>query len=259
MKTIAIKNYLWSLFNFPADQDYDDENYGFNNFFERDINQIGFAVNLNEEVIKLAAEEKVDLILTHHNVWDYMGELKPFCLAALKKQKLIHFFVHLPLDDINFGTNEIIFRELGVKSDPKPATETGYYCRRVGELKQPMSLPDLVNKLGQIIESPTAIQAWNFSGQPVRKIGLVAGGGEWTTNVEDMRSQGVDTYITGETNLFTLEVARFYKINIIDCTHTMSEYPGIRSLAQRIRNDNANLNIVRLKETNVEIPERTRR
>jgi len=256
MKTSELKNYFWDLFKLPSDQDYDDENYGFNNYIEKDVETIGYAVNLNEEVINLATEAKVDMILTHHNVWDYMGELKPYCLDELKRRDLIHFFVHLPLDDIDFGTNAIIFRGLGVTADPKPDCEKGYYCRRVGSLVKPTPLVELVAKLEKIVEQP--VDYWNFSGQDVKKIGLVAGGGEWTTNVEDMRSQDVDTYITGETNMFTLQVARFYKINIIDCTHTMSEYPGIKSLAQRIENDNPDLNIVRLPETNVEIPENRR-
>jgi putative NIF3 family GTP cyclohydrolase 1 type 2 len=68
-----------------------------------------------------------------------------------------------------------------------------------------------------------------------------------------MREQGVDTYITGETNMFTLEAARFYRMNIIDCTHTMSEFPGIKSLVERIKTDHPNLDIVRLNETNIEL------
>lgn len=253
MKTSVFKQYIWQLFNLPAEQDYDDENFGFNNYLEKEIKTIGFAVNLNEEVIKLAQSAKVDLILTHHNVWDYLGELKPYCLDELKKHNLIHLFIHLPLDDIEFGTNATIFEKLGITPDPKPKSETGYYTRRIGSIPQPMALIDFVPYLEKIFEQP--VDFWNFSGQPVKKIGLVAGGGEWTANVEDMRKQGVDTYITGETNLFTLETARFYGINIIDCTHTMSEYPGIKSLADRIKNDQSQLNIVRLNEKNIEVPD----
>jgi len=252
MKTTELKSYLWQLFNLSASQDYDDENYGFNNYLEKNIKTIGYAVNLNEEVIQLADKAQVDLILTHHNIWGYLGELKAYCLSELKKEELIHFFVHLPLDDIEFGTNAAIFRHLGVRPEPKPENETGYFTHRIGELPAPIELIELVGHLEEIM--PDCINYWNFSRQPVKKIGLVAGGGEWTTNVEDMKNQGVDTYITGETNLFTLEAARYYKINIIDCTHTMSELPGTKALAARIKQDNPALNIVRLKESNLEIP-----
>ena len=46
---------------------------------------------------------------------------------------------------------------------------------------------------------------------------------------------GCDTYITGEANLYSVQYARHLNMNLIVGTHTHTEFPGVESLANKLR------------------------
>ena len=44
-----------------------------------------------------------------------------------------------------------------------------------------------------------------------------------------------DTYITGEANLYTVQYAQHRSMNLMVGTHTHTEFPGVVSLANKLR------------------------
>jgi len=45
----------------------------------------------------------VDLILTHHDAWDFIYRFKEAWEKKLKEENISHFWVHGPLDYVDFG------------------------------------------------------------------------------------------------------------------------------------------------------------
>ncbi|MGO4277095.1 Nif3-like dinuclear metal center hexameric protein, partial [Paenibacillus sp. TAF58] len=90
------------------------EEYAFYEFGPKFINRVGYSTNITPEIIKQAAENNVELIITHHDAWEFIFGMKEECHSLLKKHEISHFFVHLPLDYADFGTCSSLFKALGI-------------------------------------------------------------------------------------------------------------------------------------------------
>ena len=64
-------------------------------------------------------------------------------------------------------------------------------------------------------------------------VGIVTGAGGLTSWVEEARSLGCDTYLTGEGSMYTRLYAREANVNLVIAGHYRTEAPGIRTLAER--------------------------
>src|SRR5689334_21067545 len=93
--------------------DYGEE-FAFYNYGPEFIRRIGYATNITPELIEQAAQKKVDLIVTHHDAWDFVYGMKEECHKRLAFYKISHFFVHLPLDYAEFGTCNSLFKAIGI-------------------------------------------------------------------------------------------------------------------------------------------------
>lgn len=72
--------------------------YGFTNRTDKEIRTVGYTVNLSLETIEQAVRNQVDLMITHHDAWDFIFGLGEECRKKLKKHQISHFWVHGPLD-----------------------------------------------------------------------------------------------------------------------------------------------------------------
>ncbi|WP_082394830.1 Nif3-like dinuclear metal center hexameric protein [Caloranaerobacter sp. TR13] len=59
--------------------------------------------------------------------------------------------------------------------------------------------------------------------------------------------------MTGEKNLYTIEYAKFARINLIIGSHTFTEVFGVESLAKKIKDKFDDVDIIRLKEEYLEV------
>jgi len=78
------------------------------------------------------------LLITHHDAWAWMSGMKEEALEILKQSNITHFFIHAPLDDVEFGNNTSILKKLGFKVIDKFSNEVGMYSGRIGELDEPI-------------------------------------------------------------------------------------------------------------------------
>jgi len=78
-------------------------------------------------------------------------------------------------------------------------------------------------------------------------------GGALTSQVKEAADKECDVYITGERTLYTIEYAKYAKINLIIGSHTFLEVFGVESLARKIKDRNDRINIYRLKEEHLEV------
>ncbi|WP_083238786.1 Nif3-like dinuclear metal center hexameric protein [Caloranaerobacter ferrireducens] len=121
----------------------------------------------------------------------------------------------------------------------------------MAEFKEETTLEELVKKFENILEEP--VKVWQFKDGRIKRVGLVCGGGESTSDVKIAIEQDCDVYITGERNLYTIEYAKFARINLIIGSHTFTEVFGVESFAKKIKDKFNDIEIIRLKEEHLEV------
>lgn len=249
MELREIEQYILSLFNTKDNEQYYEES-GITVRGTEEIKKIGYCTNLTIDTIEEARKNDVDLIITHHDAWKFIYGLKEACKEKLLKYNISHYFNHLPLDDCDFGTNDSLIEKLGLEIIERTHEEDKFFCGRIAEFEREITFKELVERLENILEEP--VQSWNFKDGKIKRIGLVCGGGGFTTDVREAVERNCDVYITGEKVLYTIEYAKFAGINLIVGSHTFTEIFGMESLAIKIKDKYKNIEVVRLKEEHLE-------
>lgn len=197
------------------------------------VSKIGYCSNLTLDVIEKAKADGVDFILTHHDAWDFIFGLKEACMDKLKTYGIGHYFVHLPLDDADFGTNDSLVKALGLKHVEKTLVEDGFACGRIGYLEPPLTFDDFVDKVEDI--TGEKVKAWQFHPREIHKVGMVCGGGGLTDAMAFSVESDCDIYLTGEKVLYTIEYAELHAMDLVIGSHTFTELPGVESLAKKVK------------------------
>lgn len=224
--------------------------YGFTNIGKEDVLKLGYCTNLTIESAREAAKNNLDLLITHHDAWEWMTGMKEDALEILKQSNITHFFIHLPLDDADFGNNTSILKKLGFKVIDKFSNDEGMYCGRIGEIDEPIEFEKLVSKIEMLLEEP--VRKWKNNGKLIKKIGVVTGAGFSAIDIKDAVNLGCDAYFTGEKILYTVQYAQYSKINLIVGSHTFTEIFGLESLVEMINKRYHMVETIRIKEEHVE-------
>ena len=224
--------------------------YGFTNIGREEVFKLGYCTNLTIESAQEATKNNVDLLITHHDAWEWMSGIKEEALEILKQSNITHFFIHLPLDDAEFGNNTSILKKLGFKVIDKFSNDEGMYCGRIGEIDEPIEFEILVNKIEMLLEEP--VRKWENNTKLIKKIGVVTGAGFSAIDIKDAVNLGCDAYFTGEKLLYTVQYAKYSKINLIVGSHTFTEIFGLESLTIMINKMYPAVEIIRIKEEHIE-------
>ncbi|MBD3922137.1 Nif3-like dinuclear metal center hexameric protein [Paenibacillus sp. PR3] len=230
---------------------HENEEYGYNNVSSTEYRTIGYATNLTPEIILQAAEQKVDLIVTHHDAWDFVYGMKERCNALLEEHHMTHFFIHLPLDYAEFGTCNSLLQLLGANIVQQSQHINGDSSIGIGELKHPVTLEELAATMSGVLEEKVFVG--RNSDKVIRRIGMVTGAGNSTNQLKEAMEYNCDVYITGEKTLYTVQYAKFIHMNLIVGSHTFTEIFGVRSLVFKIQEQFPDLEIVQLNEEHNEV------
>lgn len=193
---------------------------------DMEVNKIGFAVDASIETFKKAAQEKCDLLITHHGL--FWGRNEPITgqmherVKFLMDKKLALYSAHLPLDaHPSLGNNAQIFNKLGVKYD-SPFCEVGYS----GSLKKTMSFDSVVDLLREKLGFECKILP--FGPEKIKRITILSGNG--TRYLGDAIEEGTDLYLTGDINHTTYHTAKEGKIHYLAAGHYDTETWGVKAL-----------------------------
>jgi dinuclear metal center YbgI/SA1388 family protein len=238
------------LFSKELLEEFNDD-YGFTNTSNNMIKTIGFSTNLSIEVIEQAKAEQVDLIITHHDAWDFIYGLKDECTKRLKEYNISHFWIHGPLDYIDFGTCTSLMNRIGIDNIIRFSEYKNSSMPGIGELNEGKSFETLVEKMSTELNEP--VRAWKNHGNKVKKVGVLTGAGHSTDHIKFALEQGCDTYITGEASLYSIQYAQFAGINLLVGSHTFTEKFGVESLALKIKGLNESIALIELKEEHFEM------
>lgn len=247
MKAIEIKDYLIGLFNKEGLEKMPEE-YGFTDYSKGEITKLGYATNLTPETVKNAYENGVQIILTHHDAWGFVFGMKEACNELMREYGMASFFVHAPLDDADFGTNESLVNALGFKSSEKFGLYNDIYTYgRIVVIEPGTDFDALVARLENTLDEK--VKHWKNNSNPIRRIAIATGGAMMTSDLKLAYDLGCDTYITGEKVLYTIQYARFTGMNLIIGSHTNTEVFGVKSLAELVGMRFSGISTVRVEES----------
>lgn len=249
MRLNEFEQFVTGLFDTRNNKSFNEES-GVTVRGAEEIKRVGYCTNLTLQTVEEAKKNNVDLIVTHHDAWDFIYGLKDACREKLLEYNISHYYNHLPLDDCDFGTNESLIERLGLEVVERSHNEEGFFCGRIAEFQDEISFSELIQKLETLLQEP--VKAWQFKTENIKRVGLVCGAGGFTPEVKVAVDKGCDVYITGEKLLYTIEYAQFTGINLIIGSHTFTEIFGVESLAKKIKEEFSELEIIKLKEEHLE-------
>ena len=247
MRYSHLKTKLIALFDpQKLDGTLNDE-WGFLNESNKDIKKIGYATSLTDDIVKAAAKNNVDLIITHHDAWHFVYGMKEKCAELLAKHNIIHAWFHLPLDDADFGTSSSIAKALRLANCKKANPAGKYLCSVIGEIESPAAFEDFSKGLSDILQEP--LRAYQNNSSPIHIVCITGGAGYSTDDIKVALENGCDTYITGEYTLYAQQYAKLIGINLLVGSHTNTEILGVHELVSRLSAD-TDIEYVRLAEDN---------
>lgn len=231
----------------------EDDEYGFTNIADGEILKMGYATNLSIETVEMAIAQGVDLMVTHHDAWDFIYGLREACVNKLKAHNINHFWIHAPLDFVDFGTCTSLMKVLEVDRIKAYSTysEADGELPGIAEFAAPVEFEHLAEKMRAALNEP--VRAWKNNDRPVKQIGVLTGAGHSSALIREAAERGCDTYVTGEATLYTIQYAQFAGINLLVGSHTFTEIFGVASLAEKISEMNPDVQIVELKESHFEL------
>ncbi|QGR00108.1 Nif3-like dinuclear metal center hexameric protein [Paenibacillus psychroresistens] len=251
METTQFKKTIEMFFGNLLTQFEEGDEFAFYDYGPKVINRIGYSTNITPEIVIQAQENKVDLIITHHDAWDFVFGMKEKCHTLLKEYGISHFFVHLPLDYAEFGTCSSMFKALGINELIQQSNHhEGRSIPGVGEFKVPITFEQLNEKIRIVLNED--IKSWKNSEKIIKRVGMITGAGNSTKNLRDALDARCDVYITGEKILYTIQYAKFVGMNLIVGSHTFTEIFGVKTLTEKLKEKFIYLDIVELIEEHFE-------
>lgn len=249
MEIEQFEHHIKQLFKEDLLEKFHDD-YGFTYKSNKVISKIGYSTNLSIESIEEAAKNNVDLMVTHHDAWDFIYGLKEECLNKLQEYDISHFWIHGPLDFIEFGTCTSLMNVIGIDNIISYSFYNNGDVPGVGEFSAPTDFEVLVQKMRNELEEP--VRAWRNNDKRVKKVGVLTGAGHSSNHIKMAVEAGCDTYITGEATLYTIQYAQFVGINLLVGSHTFTEIFGVESLANKLKHLDNEIELVKLKEEHFE-------
>lgn len=221
----------------------------------KEVTRIGLATSLTPEVIASAVRQQAQLIVTHHDPWEFLLDLRQHTLQLLENAAIAHLFVHAPLDAADFGTSASLLKltgccEIGKFDFEHPGgcseTSADFFWGRYGKLDTPEPFDVFERKVSRLLGEAPRI-ALPSRGM-VQCVATVTGAGSGMSELKEAAGLGCDTYITGEMSLYFLMYARYQKLNVLVYSHTGTEIIGVEALVRRLVEDNPEVAFTRLDE-----------
>ncbi|MDM5317013.1 Nif3-like dinuclear metal center hexameric protein [Fictibacillus sp. b24] len=251
MKTSDFEKLMPELFGEWQKEFEDDGEYGFTYIAEKEIEKVAYATNLTPETVEKAAKSGADLLITHHDAWDFVFGMREVCVAKLKQHQISHYFTHSPLDFVEFGTSTALFEKLKIDEITNLSTfKNDKEYPGIGIFHSGLSFTELHKRLEVILDEP--VKAWENHGQPVKKVAILTGAGNNSALIRYAKEQGCDAFITGERTLYSVQYAKFAGIHLYVGSHTYTEIFGVENLAKKVQEAYPEIDLIMIHEDHME-------
>lgn len=197
----------------------------------REVSRIAAAVNTTFASIDGAAKAGAELLLVHHSTWASIDRgLKEEKEARLRDAGVSLYCAHASLDCApGFSTGDELAKLAGVEVEGRFAEYCGGLAGVHGRATG--TFAELAGRLRNVLGVP--VESWENS-ETFGHVAIVPGGGGMTDMLDEARSLGCDTYITGEGSMYTKLFARETGMNLFFGSHYATEAPGIKALGERV-------------------------
>lgn len=194
----------------------------------RPVTRLAAAVNTSFASISGAALAGAELMLVHHTTSASIDQhLKAEKEEALRAHGVSLYAAHAALDcHPRFSNATTLAHHLGVSIEGRFVPYGGGLAGAYGGVDG--SFAGFVERVRAALD--VRVDAWK-NNDLFARIGIVPGGGSWTSYLAEARSLGCDTYLTGEGSMYTKLFAREIGMNLIIATHYATETLGIQALA----------------------------
>jgi len=217
---------------------------------EKEVKKVYIALDASDEAVQEAIDEKADLLLTHHPLifrgmkriteQDFIGRR----VIAMIRADMCYYAMHTNFDVM--GMAELAASRIRLKETvPLEVTcvEDGIAqgIGRAGELERDMRLSECCT----LVKSAFGLKYVKVFGDPektVRRAAICPGAGK--SDVEQALEAGADVYITGDIDHHTGIDAAACGMAVIDAGHYGIEHIFIPYMAQYLRGQAPQLEIV---------------
>ncbi|OGG94750.1 MAG: Nif3-like dinuclear metal center hexameric protein [Candidatus Lambdaproteobacteria bacterium RIFOXYD12_FULL_49_8] len=197
----------------------------------REVKQVALGVSLSLELIEVAAQNRADLIITHHGIlWDGQDPRiqGPFAkkLKLLLANGMAAASYHLPLDfHPELGNNIGLARLLGLEEIEFILPKADYHIGVMGRPRQ-----GGIEKLSSQIEKALGRtpQVLAFGPQVIKRLAIVSGGAQ--KSFIKVVQAGADAFLTGEASEQNYAEAQELGAHYIAAGHYATERLGILAL-----------------------------
>ncbi len=211
------------------------------------------ALEINEEVINEAIENKADIIISHHplffnpiysiNALEGTGKLT----YLLLKNNISVYSSHTPFDKAERGNNSYLAGKLGLNlyRPLERKSENKELIGGIGELPYELELSDFAKYVAKNLKiEDRHVHTVGTVGAKVKLIGLCTGAGCDTENIDAALENGCDAFVTGDVKYHDARYAKDKGLAIIDAGHYGTEYLFAENMAELLRDklmDKANI------------------
>lgn len=198
-----------------------------------EVTRVAAAVDAGRIPFEKAIEQGIDLLIVHHGLfWNtpthYSGPLYEKLKLAMDNNLAV-YSSHLPLDaHPDIGNNRLLAKALDL--DP-----IDWFLQYEGTpiallAKAPSSRDELKSRLNK--EFGENIPAIEFGSENPEKVAILTGSGR--SALDEMKSMGTDTLITGELRQEHFNLAQEQGFNLYPCGHYATERYGVTALADLV-------------------------
>ncbi len=228
----------------PRELEEDWDNGGFQiNIRNPEFSRIMVALEITNDVIKEAAEKKVDFIVTHHPLlMEKLDVIDADTLTGGYAIKLINlgitvYSAHTNFDAVFGGNNDYLADLLELQMVRRLKLKTPFgdneMIGRMGSLRKPVTLKEMAEKVEKVLnltEKPRVVGDLNAK---ISNVALSTGSG--AESMDAAIQNHCDLFITGDVKYHQAQKAKEMGLNVIDAGHYGTEYIFIENFANILR------------------------
>lgn len=197
-----------------------------------EVKKIGVVLDITSDAVKYAAENGIDLIVSHHPVIfravkSFLDGDIPYMMA---KSGISAICAHTSLDIAKGGVNDALAAALGFENISDFAESGELSMIRVAEIEE----TDGENLAKLVADKLSAGVRLADSSKKISKVALCGGaGGDF---IRDVAGAGCDAYITGDISHHEFLDALEMGLTLIAAGHFETENPVVAVLAEKLKN-----------------------
>lgn len=201
--------------------------------FNAEVKKIGVVLDITADAVKYAAENGIDLIVSHHPVIfravkTFFADDPAFMLAS---NGISAICAHTSLDIAKGGVNDALAAALGFENAYQLAENGEEAMVRVAETKE-KTADELAKLVAEKLKTGVTVAD---GGKVIKKIAMCGGAGADFTGTAI--AEGCDAYITGEAKHHEFLNAIENGITLIAAGHFETENPVVAVLAENLKNN----------------------